>query len=82
MEFEDINRGYLAEPRGHDDSLVTAWREGMTGYPLIDASMRCLNATGYINFRSRAMLVKLSDAPSLAGLARGRGLARIAVSRL
>jgi deoxyribodipyrimidine photo-lyase len=29
----------------------------MTGYPLIDASMRCLNATGYINFRSRAMLV-------------------------
>ena len=57
MEFEDINRGYLVEPRGHDDSLVTAWREGMTGYPLIDASMRCLNATGYINFRSRAMLV-------------------------
>ena len=57
MEFEDINRGYLAEPRGHDDSLVTAWREGMTGYPLVDASMRCLNATGYINFRSRAMLV-------------------------
>lgn len=57
MEFEDINRGYLAQPRGHDEERVKAWRDGMTGYPLIDASMRCLNATGYINFRSRAMLV-------------------------
>lgn len=57
MEFEDINRGYMTQPRGHDDALVAAWRDGMTGYPLIDASMRCLNATGYINFRSRAMLV-------------------------
>ena len=30
---------------------------GQTGYPLVDASMRCLKNTGYINFRSRAMLV-------------------------
>lgn len=57
MEFEDINRGYLAHPRGQADALISAWREGMTGLPLIDASMRCLRATGYINFRSRAMLV-------------------------
>lgn len=57
MQFEDINRGYLAHPRGHSDGLIAAWRDGMTGLPLIDASMRCLRATGYINFRSRAMLV-------------------------
>ena len=57
MEFEDINRGYAAQPRGHDEDLVTAWKEGMTGYPLIDATMRALKATGYANFRSRAMLV-------------------------
>jgi len=57
MEHEDLNRGYLAHPRGHDDTLVAAWREGRTGLPLIDAGMRCLAATGYINFRSRAMLV-------------------------
>jgi deoxyribodipyrimidine photo-lyase len=30
---------------------------GTTGFPLIDASMRCLQATGWINFRMRAMLV-------------------------
>lgn len=57
MEHEDINRGFHAHPRCVDPKLVAAWAEGRTGYPLIDASMRCLAATGYINFRSRAMLV-------------------------
>ena len=57
MEREDLNRGYLAFPRRQDEDRVAAWCEGRTGYPLIDASMRCLNSTGYINFRSRAMLV-------------------------
>lgn len=57
MEFEDINRGYHAHPRNDNPDLLFAWQRGQTGYPLIDASMRCLRATGYINFRSRAMLV-------------------------
>lgn len=57
MEFEDINRGYLYHPRDQHAELLSAWCEGRTGLPLIDASMRCLLATGYINFRSRAMLV-------------------------
>jgi deoxyribodipyrimidine photo-lyase len=29
----------------------------MTGFPLVDASMRCLTQTGYLNFRMRALLV-------------------------
>ena len=57
MEFEDINRGYAEQPRGHDEHLVEAWKTGMTGFPLIDAIMLALKATGYANFRSRAMLV-------------------------
>lgn len=57
MEHEDINRGYIAHPKPHAKDLVEAWAQGKTGYPLIDASMRCLAATGYVNFRSRAMLV-------------------------
>ncbi|WP_439105570.1 FAD-binding domain-containing protein [Congregibacter sp.] len=57
MEHEDINRGYLTHPRSRNDKFLKAWTEGRTGYPLVDASMRCLAATGYINFRSRAMLV-------------------------
>jgi deoxyribodipyrimidine photo-lyase len=57
MEFEDINRGYRSMQRSANASLQAAWREGRTGYPMIDASMRCLIETGYINFRSRSMLV-------------------------
>ena len=57
MEFEDLNRGYLAYPRRHDPDRLDAWREGRTGYPLIDACMRCLIQTGYLNFRARAMVV-------------------------
>jgi deoxyribodipyrimidine photo-lyase len=57
MEFEDLNRGYLAHPRRHDPDRLDAWREGHTGYPLIDACMRCLMQTGYLNFRARAMVV-------------------------
>jgi deoxyribodipyrimidine photo-lyase len=57
MEFEEINRGYAGLDRPPDEASVLAWKEGGTGFPLIDAAMRCLAATGYINFRSRSMLV-------------------------
>ena len=39
----------------HDPDLVAAWKQGATGYPLVDASMRCLRETGWLNFRMRAM---------------------------
>jgi len=39
----------------HDPARVEAWKHGQTGYPMVDASMRCLKATGWLNFRMRAM---------------------------
>jgi len=57
MEFTDINRGYQALERIHRPDWIAAWEQGRTGYPAIDAAMRCLQATGYLNFRSRALLV-------------------------
>jgi deoxyribodipyrimidine photo-lyase len=57
MEWLDTNRAFRDLPRGQDERLFTAWSEGLTGYPMVDASMRCLQATGYVNFRMRAMLV-------------------------
>ena len=39
----------------HDPDLVAAWKAGETGYPLVDASMRALRETGWLNFRTRAM---------------------------
>ncbi len=37
-----------------------AWTAGSTGYPMVDACMRALAATGWINFRMRAMLVSFA----------------------
>lgn len=52
-----INRAYEGLAWGNDEGLLQAWKEGRTGVPLVDACMRCLHATGWINFRMRAMLV-------------------------
>jgi deoxyribodipyrimidine photo-lyase len=57
MEFENLNRGFNAIRTEVNDEFVRRWKEGSTGIPMIDASMRCVNATGYLNFRMRAMLV-------------------------
>ena len=39
----------------YDPERVEAWKKGLTGYPMVDASMRCLRQTGWLNFRMRAM---------------------------
>jgi deoxyribodipyrimidine photo-lyase len=57
MEIEPINRGFLSFPYTPQPAWITAWEEGKTGFPLVDACMRCLRETGYINFRMRAMVV-------------------------
>lgn len=45
-EFERV-------PYANDESLYAAWCEGRTGYPLVDAGMRSLNATGFMPNRLR-----------------------------
>jgi deoxyribodipyrimidine photo-lyase len=40
----------------HEPALVEAWQRGETGFPLVDAAMRALVETGYINFRMRALV--------------------------
>ena len=37
----------------NDPALLTVWKEGRTGYPLVDAAMRQINATGYMHNRLR-----------------------------
>ena len=39
----------------HDPERFEAWKAGQTGFPLVDASMRALRETGWLNFRMRAM---------------------------
>ena len=40
-----------------------AWRNGQTGWPLVDAAMRYLEHHGWINFRLRAMLMSIACYP-------------------
>ena len=56
MEFEAINKGYLQLEQPLNQEFVKAWKSGMTGYPLVDASMRAVRQTGYINFRMRCLV--------------------------
>jgi len=56
-ETEFINRGFESIPYNNDEFLLESWKNGMTGIPLVDANMRCVKATGWINFRMRALVV-------------------------
>jgi deoxyribodipyrimidine photo-lyase len=40
----------------NDENLYNLWCEGRTGYPIIDAGMRELNATGYMHNRVRMIV--------------------------
>lgn len=57
MEFENINKAYNIVVKPKNDVFIQAWQTGTTGVPIVDACMRCLVQTGYINFRMRAMVV-------------------------
>jgi deoxyribodipyrimidine photo-lyase len=62
LEFVNQARAYdgLRE-NDFDEPRFAAWCEGRTGFPMIDACMRALHATGWINFRMRAMLMSFAS---------------------
>jgi deoxyribodipyrimidine photo-lyase len=37
-----------------------AWVNGQTGYPMVDACLRCVRETGWLNFRMRAMVASFA----------------------
>lgn len=62
LEFENTHRAYdgLRES-SFDEARFAAWRDGRTGLPFVDACMRSLTATGWLNFRMRAMLMAVAS---------------------
>jgi deoxyribodipyrimidine photo-lyase len=52
---EDLDRHGAGHPH------LAAWAEGHTGFPFLDACLRALNHTGWINFRMRAMIVAIAS---------------------
>lgn len=62
IEFENFARsmdGMRAD--SYNPIYFDAWANGQTGYPMVDACMRSLQATGWLNFRMRAMLVSFAS---------------------
>lgn len=53
--FENLRKNDL------DTARLNAWKNGQTGYPLIDAAMRCLRQTGWVTFRMRALLASFAS---------------------
>ncbi len=47
--YRDLNKDNI------DKEKIEVWKNGRTGFPLVDASMRALVETGWLNFRMRAM---------------------------
>lgn len=48
-------------PREPDALRLAAWERGETGMPYVDACMRYLRATGWLNFRARAMVMSVAS---------------------
>lgn len=52
-----VNKGYEQLLHTKNEAYIKGWKTGTTGYPLVDACMRAVAETGWINFRMRAMVV-------------------------
>ena len=68
IEHRNMHHGYdglRTESKGawseQERLRFEAWAEGRTGYPFVDACMRCLRETGWMNFRMRSMLVSFAS---------------------
>jgi deoxyribodipyrimidine photo-lyase len=58
LELRSLYRVFDEDDWLFDEDLYQAWQNGQTGFPIVDAAARCLQATGgwkELNFRSRAL---------------------------
>ena len=61
LEFHALSHALEDVGRELDPLRFEAWKRGETGVPMVDACMRMLRETGWINFRMRAMLVSFAS---------------------
>lgn len=65
IEFNNVNHGFdglrnQGPLTQAEAQRLAAFCDGRTGFPFVDACLRSLQATGWLNFRMRAMLVSFS----------------------
>lgn len=56
LPSEPLRQDFRAFPWLNDPVLIAAWQRGMTGYPIVDAGMRELWATGWMHNRVRMIV--------------------------
>lgn len=62
LEFRAMHRELENLKNGPNDTeRLQRWQQGQTGWPLVDACMRALHHSGWINFRMRAMLMAVAS---------------------
>ena len=61
VEFSALNPALEALQRDGDPALLGAFTSARTGFPMVDATLRCLEQTGWVNFRMRALLVTFTS---------------------
>ncbi len=63
LELTNLHPAYdaLRQPGDSEPARLAAWAKGETGLPFVDACMRYLAATGWLNFRMRAMLTAVAS---------------------
>ena len=60
MEFAPLNPSYKDLGYSNDPDKINAFFSGETGFPMIDAVVRCLVQTRFINFRMRSMITSFA----------------------
>jgi deoxyribodipyrimidine photo-lyase len=61
IEDRDLHPLAVMRPRDSDAARLGAWVNGETGLPFLDACLRYLQATGWLNFRMRAMVTSVAS---------------------
>ena len=62
LEWRALHRMYeTLRPKDPDATRLAAWQNGETGIPFVDACMRSLAATGWLNFRMRSMVMSFAS---------------------
>ncbi len=61
IELRDLHPTAITRPRDSDAARLQAWAMGETGLPFLDACLRYVRATGWLNFRMRAMVTSVAS---------------------
>jgi deoxyribodipyrimidine photo-lyase len=61
IEVRNLHPIAVTRPRDSDSSRLEAWMQGETGLPFLDACLRYVRATGWLNFRMRAMVISVAS---------------------